>query len=347
MNTRLQRLGDSLRRHADRALLASAALLLAGCLFAPSWPIERDLYDEIVVLDVTQSMNVPDAQIGSAAASRLDAAKHALREILARLPCGSRIGWGAFTEHRLLLLIEPIEVCAHLGELRATLAAIDHRIAWSGNSEVAKAVHASIRTARQVPGTPALVFVTDGHEAPPLNPRYRPRFDGQPGEVAGLIVGVGSLLPSRIPKIDPSGRPLGYWGADEVLQTDPRSLGRAGSLSGEQLVDDGAEPAATPLPGATPGSEHLSALREAYLQLLAGETGLRYHHFASTDALAAAMTDASLARPVVARTPLAPLLALVALGLLLARHRRALQRLLRAGFSPLRGAASATYNPRP
>ena len=63
------------------------------------------------------------------------------------------------------------------------------------------------------------VFVTDGHEAPPLDPRHRPAFDDKPGDVAGLLVGVGGLLPVPIPKSDPMGRPLGFWRADEVMQT--------------------------------------------------------------------------------------------------------------------------------
>ena len=81
--------------------------------------------------------------------------------------------------------------------------------------------------------------ICDGHEAPPLNPRYRPAFDDKPGEVSGLIVGVGALQPSPIPKSDPMGRPLGYWGADDVLQTDPRSQGRGASVSDERMAEEG------------------------------------------------------------------------------------------------------------
>ena len=126
-----------------------------------------------------------------------------------------------------------------------------------------------------------------------------------------------------IPKTDPGGQPLGYWRADDVLQTDPRSLGRGGSVAGEQMADDGDVAAAPALPGATPGREHLSALREPYLQLLAGETGLRYHRLRDVDALLAALTDASLRRERPGHIDLRPWLGgaalvalLLALGLL-------------------------------
>src|SRR5207253_861479 len=143
--------------------------------------------------------------------SRLAFAKKALRQSLLELPCGSKVGWAIFTEYRALLLIAPIEVCANLGELRSTLARIDAQMAWAGSSEIAKGLHSAIGIARDLPGKPSLVFVTDGQEAPPLHPRYRPAFDDKPGDVPGLIVGVGDLRPSPIPKTDPEGQPLGFW----------------------------------------------------------------------------------------------------------------------------------------
>jgi mxaL protein len=251
--------------------------------------------------------------------SRLAHAKHALRETLLKLPCGSRVGWGLFTEYRSFLLFAPVEVCANLNELRSTLDGIDGRMAWAGNSEVAKGLYGGYGIARQLPGVPALVFVTDGHEAPPVNPRFRPVFTHTVGEVQGLVVGTGQLTPSPIPKVDPLGRPLGFWGADDVLQTDPRSQGRGGSVAGEQMVAAPGEADAAPLPGATPGSEHLSALREGYLRLLAEEIGLGFHRLQEADDLAAAMMTPALARPVPARADLrVPLVVLAALAVLAA-----------------------------
>jgi mxaL protein len=274
-----------------------------------------------VMLDVTQSMNVTDMALDGQPASRLAYARQALRASLLQLPCGSRVGLGLFTEYRSFLLLAPVEVCANLQELRSTLDRIDGRMAWIGNSEVAKGLISGIGIAGQLPDKPSLVFVTDGHEAPPLNPRHRPRFDGKPGEVPGLVLGVGGLLPMPIPKTDPTGRPLGFWGADDVMQSDPQSRGRGASVSGETMADDGAA-AAVPeaLRGGKAGAEHLSALREGYLKLLAGELGLSYLRLEDTEGLVRALTAPPLARPVPAQADLRVPLALLALVLLAWRH---------------------------
>jgi len=312
----------SWRTHAERWLLAGAAGVLAVCLLKPGWPVERARFDHVIVLDITQSMNVQDESLDGKPVSRLVFAKQALRQALLQLPCGSRVGWGVFTEYRSFLLFEPVEVCANLSELRSTLARIDGRMAWSGNSEVAKGLHSATDVAKQLPGSPSLVFVTDGHEAPPLSPLHRPNFDDKPGDVVGVIVGVGGLRPSPIPKSDPAGRPLGFWQADEVAQADLYGPGRGASVSGERMTEDAS---ATPVPalGATPGSEHLSALREPYLRLLGRERGLTFARLDSPEALASALTAPALAKPTQVRADVRIPLALLALGLLLARHARA------------------------
>jgi mxaL protein len=311
------RLQGSWRAHRERWLLGAAALGLAATFLRPGAQVERRLFEHVVVLDITQSMNVTDQVLDGKPVSRLAFAKHAIRQSLLELPCGSKVGWAIFTEYRSFLLLAPVEVCANLGELRSSLARIDGRMAWSGNSEVAKGLHAGIVVARELPSKPSLVFITDGHEAPPLNPQYRPKFDDKPGEVPGVIVGVGDLAPMPIPKTDAFGRPLGFWKADEVMQTDPRSKGRGASVESEKLSDDGAAPAVGML-GNTPGREHLSALRETYLRTLASEQGLQFLRLQSPEGLAAEMTSPRLAKPVVARADGRVLLAGLAFCLVLA-----------------------------
>jgi mxaL protein len=315
----------SWRTHAERWLLAGAACLLAACLLKPSWPVERARFDHVVVLDITQSMDVQDESLDGKPVSRLLYAKHALRQALLQLPCGSKVGWGVFTEYRSFLLFEPVEVCANLSELRSTLAHVDGRMAWSGNSEIAKGLHSAIEVARKLPGSPSLVFVTDGQEAPPLSPQHRPSFDDKPGAVAGLIVGVGDVRPSPIPKSDPSGRPLGFWHADEVAQADLYGSGRGASVSGERMAEDAAG-AAAPALGATPGSEHLSALREPYLRLLGRERGLAFVRLQTPEALADALTAPALAKPTQVRADGRIVFAWLALALLLARYAGPLTR---------------------
>jgi mxaL protein len=288
-------------------LLLAAALALMATFARPTWPLERPRFEHVIVLDVTQSMNVQDEVWQGQAVSRLDAAKGALRQTVDTLPCGSKIGWAIFTEYRSYLLFTPVEVCAHRAELRGALERIDSRMAWSGNSEVAKGLHSAIGIARQLPGTPSLVFVTDGHEAPPLDPNQRPPLESKPGEVAGVIVGVGALKPSPIPKSDALGRPFGFWGADDVAQTNPHPPNR--DLNGRDEA-----PAASL--GATLGSEHLSSLREGYLRLLANENGLTFVRFRGEE-VSAALRAPALSRPVKTTVDLRNTLAALALVLLL------------------------------
>jgi mxaL protein len=301
------------RSDPGRWVLLLAALALAATFARPGMNLPRPLFEHVVVLDITQSMNVTDRQLAGAPASRLAFAKQMLRLALDELPCGSKLGWAIFTEHRSYLLLTPLEVCANRAELRATLAGIDGRMAWSGGSEVAKGLHGGVAVAKELPGRPSLVFVTDGHEAPPV--RARPAFDHKRGDVGGWIVGVGQPAPSPIPKRDPSGRPLGFWSADEVVQSDAQGQSRGGSVACERLIDDGA---VAPVPlGATPGREHLSGLREDYLRLLAAESGLSYLRLRDASGLADALRARELARPVVARADGRVALAALALALLL------------------------------
>jgi mxaL protein len=288
-------------------LLLAAALVLAATFVQPTYTAERPRFEHVVVLDVTQSMNVQDEAFEGQTVSRLDAAKGALRVAVEALPCGSKIGWAIFTEYRSYLLFTPVEVCAHRAELRSSLARIDSRMAWSGNSEVAKGLHSALGIARQLPGVPSIVFVTDGHEAPPLDPNQRPPLESKPGEVSGVIVGVGALKPSPIPKSDGAGRPLGFWSADDVPQTSPHQPNR--DFNGRDEV-----PAASL--GATLGSEHLSSLREGYLRLLANENGLTFARVRG-DELRRALNAPALSRPVKTAVDLRPALAALALLLLL------------------------------
>lgn len=330
-------------RWARDPLLAGLWLLaglLALALWDPGWTATRQRHELLIVLDVTQSMlvaDMPQPELGPDAplVSRLSRSRELLARSLAQLPCGTRVGLGLFTEYRSLLLMTPVEVCENYRELKATLRSIDTQMAWSGNSEVAKGLHGALRAAATLSHPPAVVFVTDGHEAPPVNPRYRPRFDGEVGQVNGLLLGVGGDRPLPIPRRDPSGRPIGTWGPGDVLQVDPRSLGRGGSQGGEAMADDAGSVA--PMPGATPGREHLSALREDYLRLLARELKLSYQRLQDGEALRAALLDPALAQPVAARVSLRDGASLLALGVWLGLMAWAWRRRHRAG------AAKAAY----
>jgi mxaL protein len=101
------------------SLLVAAAVLLVLAWADPKALRTQQRWHHLAFVDVTQSMNTLDMpQAGStstavAADSRLAFTRRALQRALADLPCGSKLGLGIFTEYRSLLLLAPLEVCAH------------------------------------------------------------------------------------------------------------------------------------------------------------------------------------------------------------------------------------------
>lgn len=311
-------------RLSARRVLLLAFALLALAVADPGWMGQRREHEVIAVLDITQSMDAADMTLPGdpTPVSRLARTRQLLGLAVAHMPCGSRLGLAVFSEYRSLVLLTPLEVCEHYSELKSTLAAINTTMAWSGNSEIAKGLYGTIASAKSLPSRPAIAFFTDGQEAPPLDQRHRPPWNGQPGDAAGLLVGVGGDTPVPIPRHDPEGRALGSWGASDVVQRANRGMNPNAPNTEE------GPPSA--MAGATPGQEHLSSLREGYLQMLASETGLGYHRLTDADALRKALLAPTLAHAVEARISLRWPACGLALLLLLALHSRPLWTRLRA-----------------
>lgn len=262
----------------SRSLWCALVLLLLA-LVMPRVPLPRDTVNQIVVFDITQSMDVPDHELDGQNVSRLRFARESVRRALPGLPCGSKLGWAVFAEYRTLLLMAPIEVCANHAELIAALERIDGSMRWSNASEITKGVFWAMRTARDAGSGERIqvVFITDGHEAPPLASPTLPLFeDLHPGEQLGWLVGVGGDAEQPIPRADKFGRTIGLWRADEVVQR----------------------------PGTS--SEHLSALHEAHLEALARQVGFGYARLRSADAIVPVLHDPRAARRVMVPADLSP-----------------------------------------
>jgi len=283
---------------ADGRAISLAFVLLLIALFIPAIPLTHDTYESMVIFDITQSMDVEDYELAGAPVSRLKYAREAARRALRELPCGSKVGWGAFAGYRTLVLLAPVEVCENYGDLLTSLGKVDGSMRWENASEITKGVYWSMRAAKELGSNPNVIFITDGQEAPPLDPtNILPMFeDLKAGQVRGWLVGAGGYAPRPIPKTDDDGNREGFWRADEVMQP------------GDIIQDSKIR-----------GAEHLSSLREPHLQEIAHQVGFDYARLSSPESLAGAMLDKRFARREKALTDLYWIPALLALILLAAR----------------------------
>jgi len=264
----------------------------------------------VFVLDITESMNVADVGPPAAPMTRLAFAKAALADALTGLSCGSEAGLAIFAERRALLLFAPVEVCTHYGVIVSMLERVDWRLAWRGGSEIAHGLDSSMQMAHALGPDTRLVFITDGHEAPPVHPELRMHLDADAGEASGLIVGIGGGHPVPIPALDEEGHLTGYWQADQVQQVDSYSLGRGGSENTEPML--GVDPGDLERRIAQ-GTEHLSSLHETYLKELAHEARLDYETLRSPQALRVLLLQRRYAHTKEVATALGTPLALAAL----------------------------------
>ncbi len=265
-------------------LLGALCLALWACL-RPQWRLERARAQVLFVVDITRSMNVRDYAAGAQQRSRLEQAKDTVTQALARMPCGSRAGLGVFTERRSFLLLEPMETCANYAALSQTVAELNWRMAWEGDSRIASGLFGALELADTLGAN--LVFVTDGQEAPPLPASGRPEFEGVPGKVRGLLVGAGGHQPAPIPAYDDDGHEKGFLGPDDVDQEN-----RSGPPPADASQREGWHPRNAPFGGAPPsGNEHLSAVRDTYLMSLAAATGVSYLPLGDAAGLLAAIEE--------------------------------------------------------
>lgn len=306
-----------------------ATLALVLTLFRPMLDIPRPFYRYVFVFDISQSMNVDDVWFEKKRQRRLDLAKMAAWQTIQNMPCDSQAGLAIFTEHRTFLLFAPVDVCEHYQELEHMLSVIDWQLAWRSRSEITKGFMAALEIGKQLSPPARMVFFSDGHESPPVHPRLRQVPEMQPLELRGAVVGVGGDRPTQIPRLGSHNQILGYWKKDDVNQVDTATMGRFGSDSNEAMggIDrsDLAQRLAT-------GQEHLSSLHEDWLKTISDEAGLRYIHLDTPEDTADDLLDRSHARYRSAPTDVRPLLAGLALLLLLAVYLPELWQGIRTHF---------------
>lgn len=293
--------------------LAGALLLTASTLVLPRINMARNAFDIVAVVDITGSMLTRDMENNTAPKSRLDATKKALLKLLSDLPCQSRLGLGVFTERRSFLLFNPVDVCADFAPIERAIADLDWRMGWEGDSFVAKGFHSAIDIAKSLNAD--LVFLTDGHEAPPLPPGSSPpAFEGKIGDVKGIIAGLGGKDKVPIPKFDDAGRETGVYSPQDVVQEN-----HSGPPPADAEKRPGYHPKWAPFgTAAVEGEEHLSSVRADHLSQLAAQTGLRYHELALDPNLFGTIADEAHPRVVIVPVDIRPYAAGAALAALAA-----------------------------
>lgn len=210
----MQRVIQYLRHRRDASLLGAAFILLFIAYFQPTIPLKRNIYSYLLVVDISQSMNVIDTSIQGKPASRIAYTQHMLHEMVSSMPCGTRVSIGLFAGVSIAALYTPVEVCANFSVINDTIDHLDWRTAWSGNSRVRESLFNMARVLRAFPEPAQVVYFSDGEEAPKLHAFNTKELTNFQGAGGWLFVGIGSDKGAPIPKLDDKNQVIGYWSND-------------------------------------------------------------------------------------------------------------------------------------
>jgi mxaL protein len=297
-----------LLKQKDALLLTAALLLLIIALFRPTIPLKRDLHNYLIVVDVTQSMNTADMQLRGQPMSRLAYTRQLLHELITKLPCDTKVSLGVFSAESIALLFTPIEVCQNYDVIQDSIAHLEWRMAWRGNSRLRFGMQSATAILSSLPVPAQVVFFTDGDEAPKLNAVNKMDLSGWQGGSGWLVVGVGGDEPFPIPKFDSDDKILGYWAYSNSIMAPSQ-------VQSEESIGTRDDSIAT-----EDYNRYLSKLDETYLQELSGEIDATYLRATDAGKLIEAMKKQKPAGNDIARFPIGWLLIITAMMLVLAGY---------------------------
>ena len=286
----MKKLITFLRSRRDVSMLGAAFLLLIIAAFKPTIPLPRNIYSYILVVDISQSMNVEDATLNGKSTSRIAYTQAMLHQVIANMPCDTRVSVGLFAGVSIAALYNPIEVCSNYAAIQDTIDHLDWRTAWSGNSRLRDSMLTLARVLRAFPEPAQVVYFSDGEEAPKLhafNTKDLTNFQGGNG---WLFVGIGSIEGAPIPKYDEKNQLIGYWSNDSfAMQPGIAQISEANLGVRDNNVAGGT------------GDRFISKLQEDYLKDLSKEVSGDY---VRGDSLQSILTAMKHQKP--ARTDIAP-----------------------------------------
>lgn len=271
-----------LKTHYEMIALTGALLLLLFAATKPTMLLNREMRSYLILVDVTQSMNVLDMSLDGKSVSRLAFTKDLLKNTIKDLPCHSRVGLGVFFKADIVLLYTPVETCHNLTQLWDSIDHLEWRMASRGNSNIRLGLQ-SITARLATFSTPTnVVFITDGDEAPPLNAITKTKITGWMADADLLLVGVGDNKDSPIPKLDAQNNPVGYWSIYSI------------KIAPGVAVNEGPTSARDESYASAPYEYYLSRLDDDYMAELATETNGTYLKATDANHLLQAMQNQTI-----------------------------------------------------
>lgn len=244
-----------------------AALLLLPVWAQPTLTLPGKVQDTLFVLDISESMNVPDVDFPRPHASRLELARLAIIDSMAALNCGSRVSLALFAGEQAVVLFEPLEVCRHFPAMEQVVARLNSQMRWIGDSRIEAGLTHAINEA--MARKMNVVFISDGDEMPHRGTLRVSALENLRGKARGAVFVVGGDVPLPVPRLDAYGQAIGYWTPEEAVKEGFHP----NLLSVVEMLDSGEQ--------APPGAldevgEHLSAARAGYAETLASAAGLEF-----------------------------------------------------------------------
>lgn len=288
-------------KHRDSALLALALLLLLGATLRPSIPFKHNIYTYFLIADISQSMNAPDMTLRGKKVTRMEYMQNMMHEVVASLPCDTKVSVGLYAGNAVAAMYAPIEVCKNFAAIQDTIAHLDWRMAWSGNSRLRESLFVTAKVVRAMPEPAQVVYFTDGEEAPKLHAFNTKSLEEFQGGNDWILVGIGSDEGVAIPKLSEDNQVIGYW-SNESFAMQPGIAQISESTLG--VRDDNV--------ALGESDRFISKLAAEYMESVAQEIGAKYIKGDSSYTVLKAMKAQKPARRDIAPLPLDWILATLA-----------------------------------
>lgn len=254
-----------LKSNYETIIYIAVAILLLLAVIKPEIQLKQEVHNYLLIADVSQSMNAEDTQLNNKNVSRMAYTRQLMTKIVETSPCGTYISVGVFASNNVALLITPLEVCANYDVLNDTIAHIEWRMAWKGDSRLTVGVRAAAHLFDSLNVPAKLLFFTDGDEAPKLNVTIRQNLDGVQIGTHTLFVGIGGDKHVPVPRYNSANKWIGYWPSGENNTTG------GGVNYADTSLDD-----PDPVVAYAEYDQYLTKLEAEHLQDLAAEIKAQY-----------------------------------------------------------------------